>query len=537
MDDERQSEYTYDPKSKRFRGPDGRYVAASEVLSLRNQIIAAKTSRTTTLVNSLYDGKISPGTFVLRMRQEIKSATMMEYMLGRGGIHMLTQSDYGRIGSMLKVQYGYLNTFTRQIVDGKVTRDRAITRAGMYIDTTRAAYERSRAVAYNVTLPDYPGLHPNCFVPGTEVDARGVNAAYRHYYNGEVVEVTTASGKNFTVTPNHPIATTGGWVAAGNLDLSDKLIQARFLEGVAIGDPEKDNGVPTISEVFDALEESCLNGRPVRATVDFHGHIANSYINIVDTDSLLVDTVHPAIAKMVENTKFTVPDIVRNRQAPIKGLTERLNTLSNGDLRFSGSDPAPRGSVGSGDSSLTLLGRVGGGADLPGAGQVANADTTAHEHLGNGGASNTETLGNRYGAFAGLIKGDNLSGIRGVIPTSAGRGVASLNADRPEPSPDRPTVAAHGAGDPVDTHSILIEADDIVSINIKSYAGHVYNLSTANGWYIANGLIVHNCACYWELAQEGNDVHAYWNIASANPCPDCEDRESRWNPLVIEGPK
>lgn len=162
MTDRQESGYTYDPKSKRFRGPDGRYVAASEVLSLRDQIIAGRTARTASLVNALYDGNISPSSFVLQMRNEIKSATLMEYMLGRGGINMLTQSDYGRMGSMLKVQYRYLNTFTRQIVDGEVTRDRAITRAALYIDTTRAAYERSRATAYNVDLPDYPGLHPNC---------------------------------------------------------------------------------------------------------------------------------------------------------------------------------------------------------------------------------------------------------------------------------------------------------------------------------------------------------------------------------------
>lgn len=162
MTDTAQSNYTYDPVSKRFRGPDGRYISAAEVLRLRDSIIAAKVGRTSALVDSLYAGTLSPAGFVMSMRTEIKHTVLMEYMLGKGGVNAMTQADYTRVGTMTKVQYGYLNPFVRQIVDGEVTQDRARQRAAMYIDTSRAAYGRGQAEAWNVDLPDYPGLHPNC---------------------------------------------------------------------------------------------------------------------------------------------------------------------------------------------------------------------------------------------------------------------------------------------------------------------------------------------------------------------------------------
>ncbi len=42
----------------------------------------------------------------------------------------------------------------------------------------------------------------------------------------------------------------------------------------------------------------------------------------------------------------------------------------------------------------------------------------------------------------------------------------------------------------------------LASVHCSEYVGHVYNLSTAEGAYWANGLIVHNCqsADYWKGA-------------------------------------
>ena len=44
---------------------------------------------------------------------------------------------------------------------------------------------------------------------------------------------------------------------------------------------------------------------------------------------------------------------------------------------------------------------------------------------------------------------------------------------------------------------IPIRRTRIVKIESRGWAGHVYNLQTADGWYSAEGVIVHNCRCYY----------------------------------------
>ena len=38
-----------------------------------------------------------------------------------------------------------------------------------------------------------------------------------------------------------------------------------------------------------------------------------------------------------------------------------------------------------------------------------------------------------------------------------------------------------------------VTADQVVDLGRRQFAGHVYNLQTGDGWYVAGGLVVHNC--------------------------------------------
>jgi hypothetical protein len=40
-----------------------------------------------------------------------------------------------------------------------------------------------------------------------------------------------------------------------------------------------------------------------------------------------------------------------------------------------------------------------------------------------------------------------------------------------------------------------IAPDQIVNVERKAFHGWVYNLETASGWYIADGIVAHNCRC------------------------------------------
>ena len=66
----------------------------------------------------------------------------------------------------------------------------------------------------------------------------------------------------------------------------------------------------------------------------------------------------------------------------------------------------------------------------------------------------------------------------------------------------------------------LVETDRVVEKSVGVFAGHVYNLSTAEGWYSAGGLIVSNCHCSvvpvftsreWEGKAAAEEYRREWN--------------------------
>lgn len=64
-----------------------------------------------------------------------------------------------------------------------------------------------------------------------------------------------------------------------------------------------------------------------------------------------------------------------------------------------------------------------------------------------------------------------------------------------EPIIDDVTRAAMTLRQLQDRHASSVRLDKIIRLNVRSWSGHVYDLQTANGIIVANGLIVSNCRC------------------------------------------
>lgn len=65
----------------------------------------------------------------------------------------------------------------------------------------------------------------NCFVADTTIASDSdIVRSYEHEYDGELISIRSATGVNFTCTPNHPILTPGGWVPAASLNEGDHLL-------------------------------------------------------------------------------------------------------------------------------------------------------------------------------------------------------------------------------------------------------------------------------------------------------------------------
>lgn len=82
----------------------------------------------------------------------------------------------------------------------------------------------------------------------------------------------------------------------------------------------------------------------------------------------------------------------------------------------------------------------------------------------------------------------------GPIELGAFLDAAPLHSGPIEPPLDARRGHPEPSGDLRGGLSGEVRRDKIVSVDIKPFSGHVYNLQTASGRYLANGILAHNCA-------------------------------------------
>ena len=115
---------------------------------------------------------------------------------------------------------------------------------------------------------------PNCLVPGGTVLAEGVVAHSCREYNGPVITLETSRGNRVTVTPNHPILTTEGFVPAGSLHKGSKIVEATGKYRFFLGKTPNDINVPTpIEQIAHSIVQAggSSSVRVKSSPVQFHG--------------------------------------------------------------------------------------------------------------------------------------------------------------------------------------------------------------------------------------------------------------------------
>lgn len=136
----------------------GKFISQSRVRALMQRFENKYKQEIKGISDRLSNGEISLQKWVTDMRQSIKDAYVIQYTMGKGGMDNMTQSDWGRIGGLLKSQYQYLNSFAGEIANGDLTPKQIAARANLYIDSSTQAFERGKAASHGLlNLPAYPG--------------------------------------------------------------------------------------------------------------------------------------------------------------------------------------------------------------------------------------------------------------------------------------------------------------------------------------------------------------------------------------------
>lgn len=274
----------------------------------------------------------------------------------------------------------------------------------------------------------------NCLLPESVVDYASPKSLTRRIYNGEVVTIETARGNKLTVTPNHPILTTRGWVAAKLIKKTDKIICADRLNRKTFTDFNIKDRDATVEQVFNSLSDFGSIVRKTGSVVNFHGDAIDKNVDIIHVDSFLKNRFKSLCFDPLKKLNLSHPDFG-------SGFFFAYSLLSGAFFKkFS------------------------------------------------------RLVSDRLMSFFNLVKFllvSHLRPLQSLSFTSAPRG----NSITAKNSINRSSRHAEFNRDSLDGSSVSIFSDNIKDITISVYSGFVYNLHDYKSYYICNGIVNHNCRC------------------------------------------
>jgi hypothetical protein len=335
-----------------------------------------------------------------------------------------------------------------------------------------------------------------------------------------MVEVVTKAGRKFSGTPNHPMLTRRGWIALGDLVETDDLIcyRSNVQEFGSSGNQHVKASPSTLRQVYDALSTVGVLIRKRSAKPDFHGDGMESYVDILypfgvlpvgrflpvdefSIDGLLseadVRTVTVATHRDVRSMFF----LINQRHAFLK-IAQFASSLRNGCSNASSVNPVLFNKLFHGYAGLIFgknlfQGKFGPGmlvaarkkcsSRLRKTPTVLTGSTASSQH---GVCSTvhdlsdspiTESRGGQSNSLFALLGSQRLS--------FSSPSYSSIFADGKHGG----MTAADDCGDLGAAQSGQVELDCLLSLKwIHGWRGHVYNLTTKEGYFSANGIYTGN---------------------------------------------
>lgn len=325
----------------------------------------------------------------------------------------------------------------------------------------------------------------NCVLGGTHVTFARVSAAYRREYSGEVIVIRTSGENELTVTPNHPILTTKGWVAAGSLREGDDVICRAALNGDNAGSPQVNQDQPTISEVFSALSEVGIVSRLPVSSGDFHGDASDGEVDVVLPNSFLNDGVYTSGNKKIVKLPFSFTPKSGNPLPPERAFYEVAL----------GSNHPSYGIVGRGGESGSFIGGHSGEPFTHGGGTVvSDGDADFSEILTDSAFGNACLSSDFVLPHSRIVHFDEF--VRSDAEFALYKAPTTFTHVDPvlfKVSKDKSGRTSVKVSDGLYSSSVSVTIDSVISVSKKVFIGQVYNLSTEGEWYSANNIITHNC--------------------------------------------
>ncbi|EPE5519185.1 minor capsid protein [Salmonella enterica subsp. enterica serovar Kentucky] len=357
---------------------------------------------------------------------------IVKEVVGTGGLADISQRN---AATVVRTALNHVSTQAREVTYKK--NDDIIEKYEWVstLDSRTSTICRSRdGQKYEIGKGPLPPAHPNCLLGDTVVSTGSrVSNVFKRSYKGVIVYITTKSGRSLSITPNHQVMTSTGWVEAGKLNLGSKLVCGNDV-AVALHHQEN-NVVAEFADLFSAakvsVDSSAVTTSPTTPE-DFHGDGSDGEVEIVLVDRLSWNKVKASLGEQIINDKLPMTT----------GVNATLPCLSA---------PQQFGMVGL-SSPYSLMGGSTKRAPVFGS---AVSHTSEHSFASVPDV-NTARLQNPHNWVAGSA--DELANFDWANTTG-------------------------------------VELDDVVDLVFgeADFCGHVYNLENEQNWYLANGIIAHNC--------------------------------------------
>lgn len=153
------------------------------------------------------------------------------------------------------------------------------------------------------------GERINC-IPGDAIPI-GIDTEklYRRWYVGEMIHLKTSGGLDLRVTPNHPICTDKGWIAAHLIDKSYSLVSVGSGKIIDTFNVNVKRSPPVASKVFNFLRIVSVKSRIAGSNDQFHGDGGNGKVDVISVNRHLWDTFYAVFIHPFFKFGFTTSNI------------------------------------------------------------------------------------------------------------------------------------------------------------------------------------------------------------------------------------
>lgn len=262
------------------------------------------------------------------------------------------------------------------------------------------------SIPINDTFPngcDYPGDPGgapeevyNCFLADTKIASDSeIVRSYKHKYTGKIISIKTAGGVQFSCTPNHPILTPRGWVAAELLKNGDDILVTFGMDyELSRRNPNINHAFPCMKAIHE-LFRKFGSQRACNLCVNFHGDVPTSDVEIVTQKRLLRESRYASIGNGFKELWLKRANSFRSGQSHFMKRIWSVRKSSLCNVRRK-------------RKSFSLIWRRLRHSQIHCLRPVALIDPCGVQPLNNNASGNAELLRECLDGFSGIVFADNI---------------------------------------------------------------------------------------------------------------------------------